>query len=59
VTDDLVDEAFWHELVGRAAAVGQQCRYLLDTALHGAAAEATGFATPSRRFCAASPAEAL
>ncbi|MBA2240203.1 MAG: ATP-binding protein [Solirubrobacterales bacterium] len=33
VTDDLVDDAFWHELIGRAAAVGQQCRYLLDTAL--------------------------
>lgn len=35
VTSDLVDEAFWHELIGRAAAVGQQCRYLLETALHG------------------------
>jgi hypothetical protein len=33
VTPDLVDEAFWYELIGRAAAVGQQCRYLLDAAL--------------------------
>ncbi len=27
-----IDLAFWQELVGRAAAVGQHCRYLLDTA---------------------------
>jgi len=35
VTAELVDEAFWYELIGRAAAVGQQCRYLLDAALRG------------------------
>jgi hypothetical protein len=35
LTADVVDDAFWHELVGRAAALGQQCRYLLDTALRG------------------------
>lgn len=42
MTADLVDEAFWHELVGRAAAVGQQCRYLLDTALRSEGAGGNG-----------------
>jgi hypothetical protein len=42
VTADLVDEVFWQELVGRAAAVGQQCRFLLDTALHGEGARGDG-----------------
>jgi hypothetical protein len=42
VTLELVDEAFWLELVGRAAAVGQQCRYLLDTALRSEGAHGDG-----------------
>ncbi|MGH2355267.1 MAG: hypothetical protein ACRDJN_26960, partial [Chloroflexota bacterium] len=33
VTDDTIDLAFRHELLGRAAALGQYCRYLLDAAL--------------------------
>lgn len=42
VTTKLVDQAFWYELVGRAAAVGQQCRYLLDAALRGDVAGGNG-----------------
>lgn len=42
VRPDLIDGAFWHELVGRAAAVGQQCRYLLETALHTDVARGDG-----------------
>lgn len=42
VTDDVVDDAFRHELVGRAAAVGQQCRYLLDAALRSDVAGGDG-----------------
>jgi AAA+ ATPase superfamily predicted ATPase len=42
VTAELVDEAFWLELVGRAAAVGQQCRYLLDIALRSEGARGDG-----------------
>jgi hypothetical protein len=33
ITADVVDLAFQHELLGRAALLGQQCRYLLETAL--------------------------
>lgn len=39
ITDDAIDLAFRQELIGRAAAVGQYCRYLLDTALR---TDATG-----------------
>jgi hypothetical protein len=33
ITDQTIDLAFRLELVGRAAGIGQYCRYLLDTAL--------------------------
>lgn len=42
MTADLVDEAFWHELVERAASVGQQCPYLFDTALRNEGARGDG-----------------
>jgi hypothetical protein len=42
LTAELIDDAFWQELVGRAAAVGQQCRYLLDTALRSELAGGDG-----------------
>lgn len=33
IIDDVIDRAFQQELIGRAAALGQYCRYLLDAAL--------------------------
>lgn len=33
ITPDIVDIAFYQEIVGRVANIGQNCRYLLETAL--------------------------
>jgi hypothetical protein len=42
LTDQTVDLAFRHGLIGRAASVDQYCRYLLDTALRSNVLHETG-----------------
>ncbi len=39
VSPDIIDAAFEHELLGRAGAIGQQCRYLLSAAIESDASD--------------------